>query len=204
MNTDDVEPLIINGRRVDRGLLEARPMQRCELVDCQSYCCSGGVYIHTTQAEDILAHQDLIKPHLPPERHDASLWFEGDEGLDTDWPEAGEGTGTAVVTDPTHPAGQTCVFLMPGTRWCALQAAGMANGKEPWRFKPFYCALHPLGLDEQQLVLVEESEMYLEGGSCNRTRADGVVIPLYQLFEPEVKLVLGEEGYSELERIAGG
>lgn len=200
-NTDEVEPLIINGRRVHPGLLEARPMRRCELVECQSYCCSGGVYIHTRQADDILAHQELIKPHLPPERRDATQWFEGDEGLDTDYPQAGPGTGTAVVPDPTHPAGQTCIFLLPESRYCALQAAGMANGEHPWRYKPFYCALHPLGLDEEQLVLVEESEMYLDGGSCNRS-TDGTTIPVYQLFEPEMKLVLGEAGYRQLEAAA--
>ncbi len=203
MNTDDTEPLMINGRRVHRGLLEARPMRRCELVECQSYCCSGGVYIHHRQVDDILAHQDLIKPLLPPERRDASQWFEGDEGLDEDYPEAGTGTGTAVVEDPTHPAGQTCIFLLPESRYCALQSAGMAQGEHPWRFKPFYCALHPLGLDGQELVLVEGSEMYLDGGSCNRS-TDGSVVPVYKLFEPEAKLVLGEAGYRQLEAAAEG
>jgi hypothetical protein len=153
--------------------------------------------------DDILAHQDLIKPLLPPERRDPAQWFEGDEGLDTDYPEAGTGTGTAVVEDPTHPAGQTCIFLLPESRYCALQSAGMANGEHPWRFKPFYCALHPLGLDGEELVLVEQSEMYLDGGSCNRS-TDGSVIPVYKLFEPEAKLVLGEAGYAALEAVAEG
>lgn len=201
MTPADEEPLIINGRRVSRGLLAARPMRRCELVECQSYCCSGGVYIHTRQADDILAHQELIQPHLPPERRDPALWFAGDEGLDTDWPEAGHATATTVVPDPTHPAGQTCIFLLPESRWCALQTAGIASGQHPWRFKPFYCALHPLGLDDGVLQLVEQSEMYLDGGSCNRS-TDGSLIPVYRLFEPEVKLVLGEEGYAELDTLA--
>lgn len=200
-NADDVEPLIVNGWPVDRGLLEARAMTRCRLEACQSACCSGGVWIHTRQVEDILAHQDLILPHMPPDRRDPSQWFDGIEELDTDWPAAGNATGTAVVDDPTHPAGTTCVFLN-ADRLCALQAASMAAGEHPWRFKPFYCALHPLGLDEGRLVLVEDSEIYQEGGCCSQPTVEP--IPVFKLFDVETKLVLGEAGYAELEAKSRG
>jgi hypothetical protein len=49
------------------------------------------------------------------------------------------------------------------------------------------------------LVLAEESEMYLEGGSCNR--AAEVATPLFRLFDVEVKLVMGDEGYAALENL---
>ncbi len=197
---DDNEPLIINGRTVSRQLLEARPLRRCRNDECQSYCCSGGVWIHTRQAEDILAHQATIIPHLPPERRDPAAWFDGSLEPDDDYPEGGPVTGTAVIDDPTHPAGQTCIFLLPDRR-CALQAAGVAAGEHPWRYKPFYCALHPLGIDEGVLTLVEESEIYAEGGSCSRPEA-GQPIPLYELFDYEVKLALGDDGFAELQRLA--
>ncbi len=193
----ETEPLMINGRAVDPGLLEARAMRRCRLDECQSYCCSGGVWIHLRQVEDILAHQALIMPHLPPERRDPSLWFDGTVEPDEDYPEAGDCTGTAVVDDPTHPAGHTCVFLRPD-RLCALQATGLANGEHPWRYKPFYCALHPLVLDGGEVGLAEDSEMYQDGGNCNRPDP-GTLIPLYQLFDVETKLVIGEAGYAALE-----
>jgi hypothetical protein len=194
------EPLMINGRAVHRDMLQPRALRRCRLEECQSYCCSGGVWIHRRQVDDLLAHQELIKPHLPPERRDSSQWFDGTLEPDTDYPEAGDCTGTAVVPDATHPAGQTCVFLTPD-RLCALQATGIANGEHPWRFKPFYCALHPLVLDGGQLALAEDSEMYKEGGSCSRDAE--ALIPLYQLFEVETKLVLGEDGYAVLEGMNG-
>ena len=197
---EESEPLRIGGRAVEPGLLEARPMRRCDLAECQSMCCNGGVWIHATQAADILAHQDQIIPHLPLDRRDPALWFDGTEEPDDDYPEAGPCTGTAVVKDPTHPAGQTCIFLTP-ERLCGLQVAGMAAGEHPWRFKPYYCALHPLGLEAGMLVLVEHSEVFLEGGSCGRPSEDGV-IPLYQLFDVEAKLRLGEDGYAELDRVA--
>jgi hypothetical protein len=199
MSNDDGESLIVNGRAVNPVLLEARPMSRCRLEECQSYCCNGGVWIHNTQADDILAHQDLILPHMPPDRRDPSQWFDGLSEPDIDFPEAGDAMGTSVVPDPTHPAGQTCIFLN-AERLCVLQKAGIEAGEHPWRFKPYYCALHPLGLDEMKLELEEESEVYKAGGNCSRPSGD--LIPLYQLFDIEAKLFLGEEGYAELDRIA--
>lgn len=196
------EPLMIGGRAVDRGLLEARAISRCRLAECQSRCCRGGVYIHTKQVDDILAHQDLIIPHMPPERRDPAKWFDNVIEPDDDYPEAGPCMGTNVVDDPTHISGTTCIFLVEGRR-CALQTAGIAAGEHPWRYKPFYCALHPLGLEKSVLMLVEDSDVYREGGNCQRPSENGV-IPLYKLFDLETKLVLGEDGYAELDAIARG
>jgi hypothetical protein len=197
---EDSEPLMIGGRAVDPRLLEARPMRRCQVETCQSYCCSGGVWIHTRQVDDLLAHQDLIIPHLPPERRDPAQWFDGVVELDTDNPEAGTCTGTNVVPDPTHPAGQTCIFLLANRR-CALQAAAIAQGEHPWRFKPFYCCLHPLVLSEGRLVYEDTSEICLEGGHCSAYDPDNV-IPLYALFDVETRLVLGDEGFAALDALA--
>jgi hypothetical protein len=195
--SDDTEPLLINGAAVDRGLLDARPIRRCRVEECQSHCCGGGVYISVEQVDDILAHADLIQPHLPEERRDPAQWFDGLVVPDDDHPAGGQTMSTNVLDDPTHPSGTCCVFLRPD-RKCALQAAGMATGEHPWRFKPFYCALHPLVFERKVLMLAEQSEMYLEGGTCSRP-APGEAIPLYELYEMEVKLALGEAGYAMLE-----
>lgn len=194
------QDVVINGVRIDAGLLERRALRRCRTEECQSHCCTGGVYISTRQADDIRAHAHLIQPHLPKARRDPALWFDGEVEPDEDHPEGGFVTGTRVVDDPTHPVGQGCIFLRPDRR-CALQAAGLAIGEHPWRFKPFYCALHPLVYVDKRLVLSEDSEMYLEGGSCSRPH-EAAPIPLYKLFDMELKLVLGEEGYAELEQLA--
>jgi hypothetical protein len=47
------------------------------------------------------------------------------------------------------------------------------------------------------LALAEDSEMYLEGGTCNRPAEE--LIPLFRLFDVETKLVVGEAGFAELE-----
>ena len=197
---DDSEPLLIAGRPVSRTLFESREIRRCGVDECQSYCCMGGVYIHTSQVKDILDNQALILPHLAPDRQDPGRWFDGVEEPDNDYPEAGPCMSTTVVPDPTHLAGQTCIFLDPERR-CSLQKAGIANGEHPWRFKPFYCALHPLVLSKGELVLAEDDELYKEGGSCNRPNP-GQFVPLYRLFDVETKLVLGEGGYAELAAMA--
>ena len=110
-NDDDIEPLMINGRAVHPDLLEARPQERCRIEECQSYCCNGGVWIHVTQVDDILAHQAEIIPYMPLDRRDPAAWFDGIVEPDNDYPEAGDCMSTNVVQDPTHPAGQTCIFL---------------------------------------------------------------------------------------------
>lgn len=199
MSNSTVPEIVINGQSVDASLLEARPIRRCQLADCQSHCCTGGVYVSVEHAADVLAHQHLIQPHLPEARRDPALWFDGTEEPDDDHPAGGLMTGTRVLPDPTHPVGEGCVFLRPD-RLCALQAASLAAGEHPWRFKPFYCAFHPLVYVEKQIVLSEESEMYLEGGSCNRPAAQA--IPLYELFDAELTLALGEAGYAELKALA--
>jgi hypothetical protein len=195
--SDDTEPLIINGTPVDPTLLEMRASRRCALGECQAHCCGWGVSINVEQAHDILAHEGLILPHMPAERRDPDQWFDWITEPEYDHPSGGVLTNTTVVEDPTHPTGHNCIFLR-SDRKCALQVAGVAAGEHPWRFKPFYCALHPLTFEKHELVLGEGNPLYIKGGSCNRP-SSGDVLPVYQLFEWEVKLALGEAGYAELE-----
>ncbi len=200
MSEPEANPLIVNGIAVDRALLDTREIGRCDLAECQSHCCSGGVYISLAEAEDILAHAEVIQPFLPEGRRNPDTWFDGSREPDNDHPQGGVCTGTSVIEDKSHPAGQTCIFLRPD-RLCALQYASIETGQHPWRFKPFYCALHPLVYEDKQLVLAEGSEIYAEGGSCNRP-APGQPIPLYVLFDSELELALGAEGYRELKQAA--
>lgn len=192
--------LVINHLRVDADLLQRREVRRCNLSECQSACCSGGVYITVREADDILAHAEIIQPFLPESRRNPEIWFDDSREPDDDHPTGEVCTGTSVIEDLTHPAGQTCIFLRPD-RLCALQKASIETGEHPWRYKPYYCALHPLVWDEKVLVLAEGSEVYLEGGSCNRP-APGEPIQLVDLFDDELRLALGNDGYAELRDVA--
>ncbi|MEK7784783.1 MAG: hypothetical protein AAB658_05050, partial [Chloroflexota bacterium] len=142
---------------------------------------------------------ELIKPHLPPDRRSEALWFDGEQDDHLDFP-SGRGEGTSVVQDPTHRAGQTCLFLRPEDRYCALQAASLANGQHPWSLKPFYCALHPLTMEGGFVHLDDENEIYIEGGHCQRSSSE--LVPLHVLFESELRLALEDEGYEVLSQLA--
>ena len=194
---EESEPLTINGAAVHPHLLETRPIRRCRIEECQAHCCGLGVAINVRQAEDILAHKDLILPHLTPSRRDSAKWFYGTREPEYDHPDGGVLTSTTVVADPTHPTGHNCIFLRPD-RKCALQVASIAAGEHPWRFKPFYCAMHPVTFVRRVVKLDDDNPLYTTGGDCQRPAPDAP-IPVYQLFEAEVKLALGEAGYAELE-----
>jgi hypothetical protein len=193
---DDPAPIIVNGIAVERKLLESRPIQRCALNECQAHCCTCGVYLDVNHAKMVMGHQETILPHVPVERRNPETWFDWKLEPDIDHPAGGMLASTNVAKDATHPAGQSCVFLRPD-RKCALQVASLAIGEHPWHFKPFYCALFPLVFHRHQLVLDDDNEVYLEGGSCSRASCSEPV-PLYRLFDLEMKLAIGEAGYAEL------
>lgn len=196
---DDDTVLIIGGTKVDPVLLESRAISRCELEECQAACCTEGVYIFRSETDDIRRHAGLIQPHVRPEHRDPETWFDGEVIEETDHPMGGTAEGSAVFPDSTHPAGRSCVFLRPDKR-CALQAAGIAEGEHPWRFKPFWCALHPLEFDAGVLTFAEDNAVFRSGGSCSRPQP--VSVPIFRLYQEEVTLALGLAGFAELEAIA--
>ena len=70
----------------------------------------------------------------------------------------------------------------------------------PWRFKPFYCILHPLDLDEEGRITLDDTQLMLaEPGSCLRP-ADQP-IPLVETFEPELRYLLAKQPTSACSRI---
>ncbi len=196
---DGRQIITIHDTKVDRVLLEKRPIGRCVMEQCQASCCTAGVWVFSTEVVDIRRHTDLIRPHLSPERRDPAGWFDGVVQNEPDHPLGGTAEGTVVLPDATHPAGRSCVFLRQD-RQCALQAAGLAAGEHPWRFKPFWCALHPLEFDAGVLQLADSNPVFQSGGSCSRPQPDPV--PVYRLFEDEVTLALGPAGFAELDAIA--
>ncbi len=180
--------------KVDPRLLEVRSVGRCRLEECRAACCGHGVYVDLAHAGSLVDQAELIKPHLPPDRRDVDRWFDGRVEQDNDVP-SGHRVGTDVVLDPSHPAGTRCVFLRPDNL-CALQVASVAQGRHPWDLKPFFCALYPIVLMGGTLELDDKNELYGLGGTCQR--AEATPMPLYQLFQVELTLALGPDGYQQL------
>lgn len=178
--------------QINPRLLRKEPVRRCRLEECRAACCLHGVWIDTAEWQDIQDNAELIIPHMPPDWNDPELWI--DDRRDSDpFSRSGQVVHSHVLPDPGHYGRTACVFLRDDFK-CALQVAGDANGMHPWRFKPFYCVLHPLDLDEQGRITLDATELLLdEPGSC--LRPSNTEIPLLETFEPELRYFLGDEKY---------
>lgn len=196
-----MESIVIKGWTIGDSLLERKPITRCRIVACKGGCCADGVWVDMGQERKILEHAEMIKPYMPAERRDTATWFAEHYDDDDAFP-SGEYIGTTTVIDPTHPGGSTCVFLRPEDRYCAIQAASLANGKAAWELKPHYCCLFPL-VDEydkdsgsKSLILDSENSLFEHGGGCYENCA--VIQPVFQVYAEETSMVLGVDGYREL------
>jgi hypothetical protein len=108
----------------------------------------------------------------------------------------GEVVHTRVLEDASHYGGTRCVFLR-GDSKCALQVAGELLSGDPWSLKPFYCILHPLDLDEEGRITLDETTLLIEeAGSC-LVRSEEE-IPLLKTFEPELRYFLGDVHYDQI------
>lgn len=170
-------------------------MRRCELGECRAACCLYGVWIDLAEADRIRANAALIAPHMPRCQRDPAGWFDGREEADEHSP-SGRTVHSQVLFAADHYGGTACVFLRKDHK-CALQVAALANGLHPWRFKPFYCILHPLDLDDEGRITLDETRLLLEEpGSCLRPAEH--LTPLVEIFEPELRYLLGDDGYQTL------
>ncbi len=184
--------------RVNPRMLLAEPLQRCRLEDCKGACCVFGVWLDPREVDDIIRNSALILPHMPQDARTPGEWFAPVEDFDKRSP-SGKVMHTAVETRPEHYGGTACIFCLEDGK-CALQVAASANGLHPWRFKPYYCILHPLDLDEDgRITLDKPEEMVNEPGSC--VRSAGQPIPLVDTFESEFRYLLGDKGYEALRLI---
>jgi hypothetical protein len=192
MDCDTIAPM---KREINPRLLRSEPIRRCCLDECRAACCLYGVWLDQAEWNDIRENAALIIPHMPSGWDDPDCWLDGREEADEFVP-TGRVVHSRVLPDPDHYGGSACVFLREDHK-CALQVAGQTAGMHPWRFKPFYCVLHPLDLDEQGRITLDETEALLtEPGSC--LRPAGGTIPLLKTFEPELRYLLGDEQYQFL------
>ena len=181
-------------------MLQSEPLRRCTLEECHGACCVFGVWVDTREVTDILSHANLIIPHMPAESRTPGEWFAPVEDQDKHSP-TGKVIHTAVENHPEHYGGTACIFWRDDAK-CALQVAAVTNDLHPWRFKPYYCVIHPLDQDEQgRITLDETKELAKEPGSCLRPAE--TPIPLIDTFEDELRYLLGDKMYNDIRRAAG-
>ena len=188
--------MIINGFKIHPELLEEVYAERCVLHECLGACCGGGAWLDGEQLRIIVPHVEAIQANLPEERRDPNTWFSA-PSAEEDSPD-GAIIGTNVIDDPCHP-GETCCIFLRLDRWCALQVTSQQLGLEYPGLKPLFCALYPLQLRENEIVIDHETAQNLGNAACLRACAGRQ--PLHRIFKEELALVLGDEGYEELDRL---
>lgn len=176
--------------RLHPRLEGAEPIQRCDFPKCKAACCVYGTWVDLAHTEDILAHANLILPHMPSAHRQPDLWFDHQEE-DDPHTRSGRVTHTTVVPDPEHYGGTACIFMREDYH-CALQTAAMKADLHSWYFKPFYCILHPLDLDEHGRITLDEIHLLLaEPASCLVPAEKP--IPLKETFAKEFQYLLRKE-----------
>ncbi len=167
-------------------------MQRCALNNCKGACCLYGVWVGLEEKERIIHNADFIRPHMFPQSQDIANWFQDRQEEDLNF-ESGKVVHTSVVINPEHYGGSACIFFGEGNK-CALQVASEQIGYHRWQLKPFYCVLHPLDLDEEGRITLDETDLLLaEEGSCLRPSEDRV--SLLEIFSEELIYLLGDENF---------
>jgi hypothetical protein len=190
--------MIVNGFKIHPELLTEVYAERCVLHECLGACCTGGAWLDVEQLKTIAPHVEAIKANLPADRHDPDGWFSA-PAVEEDSPE-GAILGTNVVDDVRRPGETCCVFLLPD-RLCALQLTSQQLGLEYPGLKPLFCALYPLHIRNDEIMIDHETVQNFGGAVCQRACATPQ--PLYQVFRAELELVLGAEGYEELHAKSG-
>ncbi|MBN2043816.1 MAG: DUF3109 family protein [Anaerolineales bacterium] len=174
-------------------LNQAEKIKRCDWPECHAACCIYGAWVDKLHAEDILNHASEIGPLMEEEHQSPSSWFDGQEEPD-DHALSGRVVHTTIIPNPYHLGGTSCIFLRKDFK-CALQAAAEAVDEHPWRFKPFYCILHPLDIDEQGRITLDEVDLLLrEPTTCLQPSRKPVRIK--DLFAEELGYLVGKKSKS--------
>ncbi|MGD2027770.1 MAG: DUF3109 family protein [Anaerolineales bacterium] len=176
--------------RMDPKLKKKAPVRRCDWPHCKAACCIYGAWVDKRHAKDILDHADDIIPHLEPDHRSPHSWFDGQEEPD-DHALSGMVVHTTIVPNPYHYGGTSCIFLRKDFK-CALQVAALENNEHKWRYKPFYCVLHPLDLNEAGKITLDEIELLVrEPASCLESTRQQT--KLTETFQEELEYLLGNQ-----------
>lgn len=176
-------------------MYQKEPIQRCELHACGGACCLYGVWVGLEERDKIIENWEGISPFMLEENRDVKTWFQDKLDQDQNF-EGGTVVHTRIVPNASHYGRTACVFLAEESK-CALQVASEHLGKHRWFFKPFYCILHPLDLDKNGMITLDEKDLLLaEEASCLRPAIEKN--SLLHIFEEELSYLLGSEEYQKI------
>ena len=171
---------------IDPILFEKGFSRGCGPYQCQTTCCSSGVYLDPTDRDVILQHKEEIKLKMDEtQTTDDTVWFDNLRVDDQDFP-SGYAIGTEVFNDK-------CVFLGKDGR-CSVQLVSAEKYNDPWKIKPFYCIAFPISVDTGVLTFDDYQQ---DKSQCCSIVTD-TDTTLVDSCKAELEFVLGKEGYQEL------
>ncbi len=154
---------------------------------CTAQCCTSGVWVDVREHAAILERKDLIKQYMDETQTlDEGRWFEGHIENDPDFP-SGQCIGTAVVNDK-------CAFLDRFGR-CSIQRAAVAAGEHKWAWKPMFCVLFPIVIENG----VVGFDPMLQGEQPCCSIVSTFDVPLFAACKEELIYLLGKDGYVQME-----
>ncbi len=177
---------------ISKRLFEQEPMVRCKLDSCFGACCSYGVWIDLAEKEILKVNYTVVESCMDSDSGSFDDWFEA-EIEDDSYTRTGKVIHTKLISRTKPFKRTTCIFLRQDHK-CALQVASEKLGKHHWYLKPFYCVLHPLDIDENDQISLDDTQKILdEEKSCLRY-SEEMNFPL-RIFEEELRYLLGDQKY---------
>jgi hypothetical protein len=177
-------PEIIGRFRLGSEFFVKRKLVNRCLKECATNCCDEGVFLTPYDAQQIVERCEEIQPYLR-KPFDFGMW-------DLSHP--------AFITTPVLDEGapsQQCWFFTGGRR-CALHSFALDKNVPLRSVKPFFCVLFPLTLVD---IDINVTEIMVDIKAYKTCLVEGEQESwLYEQFEPELRRIIGDEGYSELRR----
>ncbi|MFA6467679.1 MAG: DUF3109 family protein [Bacteroidota bacterium] len=178
--------LVIGKYTIDPVLFEKGFTKGCGPYQCETTCCSSGVFLDPADRDVILQHKDEVKLAMDEtQTTNDAVWFDNRREEDIDFP-SGFAVGTEVFNDK-------CVFLRKDGR-CSVQVVSTEKYNDPWKIKPFYCIAFPISVDNGVLTYDD----YQHGKTQCCTIVSDTDTTLVDSCKAELEFVLGKEGYKQL------
>jgi Fe-S-cluster containining protein len=154
------------------------------LEECNARCCEEGVSATLYEAARIQAHASELQSYLI-EPYDFGSW---DLSRPAD-------ISTPLLNE--NKSGEQCWFLMHN-RLCALHAFALDKGMPVPAIKPYFCRFFPLTLIDLDINV---SEIGVDGKAYETCLVESDREGwLFKQFERELRGVIGDVNYEELER----
>jgi Fe-S-cluster containining protein len=179
------QPVLIGRFRLSpEFFVKTRLASRCR-GECARACCDEGAWLTLYEARRIIEHADEIQPYLQ-QPLDFQAW-------DLSRPAY---LYTALVDKGTPH--QRCWFLTQERR-CAIHSFALDQNLALNSIKPFFCMLFPLTLVD---IDINVTEIALDAKAYETCLVEGEKETwLYTQFESDLRRVLGDEVYAEMQRL---